>query len=231
MPDSSRRRFLQHAGLGVATLGVSAESLILAADKTPTPSDANPAAAEQVLLKLGPPPKAVKMPDDSKLTSPNPLGPAHRNGAPFRGKATPPFEPGQTMVVSGRVWGFDTKRPLPGAVLDVWLVDIHGRYSTKEGDFKNRTRLLTSETGYYEFETNHPVAYRTGDLWRSAHIHFRIARESYKTLVTELFFESDPKQDVDPIFNPALVRPVKKETINGQAVETVAFDIVLEAAA
>lgn len=230
MSIGSRREFLKRAGFGMAAFGVANDALVLAADTPPTPSDANAAAAEQVLLKLGPPPEAIRMSDETKLTHPNPLGPFYRKGAPFRGKATPPFEPGQVMLVSGRVWGFDTKRPLPGAILDVWQVDIQGKYSAGDGDFKNRARLLTSETGYYEFETIHPVAYQPSDFWRSPHIHYRVVREGYQTLVTELFFEGDPKQDVDPMFEKALVRPVAKKTINNQAVESVVFDIVLESA-
>jgi len=41
------------------------------------------------------------------------------------------------LIVSGRVWGFDTKRPLTGVVLDVWQVDINGNYSAGSGDFKS----------------------------------------------------------------------------------------------
>jgi len=228
MSNASRREFLKHAGLGLGA-GVSLNSLVLAQDARPTPSDANPAAAEQVLIGLGPPPDAVHMTDDVAPTGSNPLGPFYRKGAPFRGKVCPPFEPGDVLVVSGRVWGFDTKRPLPGAVLDVWHVDIHGNYSAGTGDFKNRSRLITAESGYYEFETIHPVAYQPSPgFWRSPHIHFRIARTGYKTLVTELFFDGDPKHDVDSIFNPALVRPVVKKTVNEHEVETAEFDIILE---
>src|SRR5262245_36511394 len=46
-----------------------------------------------------------------QATEPNILGPYHRTGAPYRAKITPPLEPGDTLVVRGRVWGLDTRRP------------------------------------------------------------------------------------------------------------------------
>ena len=51
-----------------------------------------------------------------------------REGAPYRAKVTPPLAEGTVLLVSGRVWGADTRKPLAGAVLDVWQADAHGRY-------------------------------------------------------------------------------------------------------
>ena len=153
-----------------------------------------------------------------------------KSGAPFRAKVCPPFEPGNVLVVSGRVWAFETKKPLPGVVLDLWQVDHQGRYSSGNGDFKNRARLLTAEDGTFEFETIHPVAYQpNANMWRSPHIHFIAQAPGYPRLVSEMFFAGDPKQDVDGLFHPALVVPVERKEINGKMVEWAIFDIVLAA--
>src|SRR5690242_20739286 len=91
------------------------------------------------------------------------LGPYYRKGAPFRAKISPPFASGQVMVIRGRVWGFDTKRPLPRTTLELWQASAEGHYDNDDPShppapkqFVNRARLITDETGFYEFETIHP---------------------------------------------------------------------------
>lgn len=232
MSEFTRREFLKQTSLGLATLG--AAGLTLRAEAKPTRASKDVVISEQVLQQMGEPPIAVVMQDDLKPTPQNPLGPFYRAGAPFRAKVTPPFEPGTVLVVSGRVWAFDTKKPLAGAMLEVWHVDHTGKYSngehTDQEGFRNRARLITSETGYYEFEAIHPIAYQPGaDFWRSPHIHYKITHAGYKTLITELFFEGDDKHEVDPMFQRALMRKVKQQQAQGKNYESVSFDIVLEA--
>ena len=45
-----------------------------------------------------------------------------------------------TFILSGRVWALDTKRPLPGVVLDFWTIDMQEKYSDGVTDFRNRGR-------------------------------------------------------------------------------------------
>ncbi|MEK7727573.1 MAG: twin-arginine translocation signal domain-containing protein [candidate division KSB1 bacterium] len=232
MSEITRRDFLKHASLGLATLG--ATSLTLRSEAKPTAASSNIALSEHVLQQMGEPPIPLVLQDKLKPTAQNPLGPFYRAGAPFRAKVTPPFEPGTALLVSGRVWAYDTKKPLAGAVLDVWHVDHTGVYSSGDPDakrgFKNRARLITSETGYYEFEAIHPIAYQpNSDFWRSPHIHYKITHPGYKTLVTELFFEGDDKHDVDPMFQAGLMMKIVQQQANGHTYESTIFDIVLEA--
>jgi len=229
--ELTRREFLKQTTLGLATAGVA--GWILRADARPTTASKNIEISEQVLQQMGEPPQPVLMQDNLAPTKKSQLGPFYRAGAPFRAKVTPPFEPGTVLIVSGRVWAYDTKKPLSGAALDVWHVDHHGDYSSGKHDdkdgFKNRARLLTSENGYYEFEAIHPIAYQPApDFWRSPHVHYKITHPGYKTLITELFFEGDAKHDIDPLFQTALMTKIAKQQANGQAYETAIFDIVLE---
>lgn len=231
MSELSRRDFLKHATLGLATAGVTGWAL--RADAMPTTSSKNIEISEQVLQQMGEPPQPILMQDNVAPTKKSQLGPFYRAGAPFRAKVTPPFEPGTVLIVSGRVWAYDNKKPLSRAVLDVWHVDVHGEYSSGKHDdkdgFKNRARLITSESGYYEFEAIHPIAYEPNPgFWRSPHIHYKITHPGYKTLVTELFFEGDAKHDIDPLFQTALTTRIAKEQANGHTFETAIFDIVLE---
>lgn len=229
MAKRSRREFLGQTALGLMSSGAAGAFLTLRADARPTLNSADAAEAERILLELGPPPEPVPIKDgEAKQTRETVLGPFYRPGAPFRAKVCAPFEPGTVLVVSGRVWGHDTKKPLAGALLELWQVDIHGRYSSGDGNFKNHARLITSESGYYEFETVHPVAYQPNpDFWRSPHIHFIAQKPGYKRIVSEMFFKGDPKQDADPMFHSELAVPIEKRERGENKYETATFDIVL----
>src|SRR5262245_57259420 len=118
MFDSTRRTFLQQSALGLATIGVS--GLVLRNDALPT-QEVSRVQSEQILIQMGPV-KQGEAPINTELkkVTPFPYGPFYKTGAPFRGKLSLPGEPGTQFVLSGRVWGFDSKRPLSGVVLDFW---------------------------------------------------------------------------------------------------------------
>ena len=222
-----RRDFLQQTGFGLAMIG--AAGLVLRSDARPTPRSHDAAEAETLFKEIS----NVGFDDktDLKPTVARELGPFYRSGSPFRAKLTPPFEPGTVLVITGRVWSFETKKPLPNAALDLWQVDNQTADYSKGGvDFKNRARLVTDESGAFEFETVHPIPYAPSpNFWRSPHIHFIATAARHKRLVSEMFFKGDAKQDVDQLFHAALVVPVQKKSINGKEYETAVFDIVLEA--
>jgi catechol 1,2-dioxygenase len=173
--------------------------------------------------------------DSVKPTEDNILGPYYREGAPFRAKVTPPLLKGITMLIRGRVWGFDTKKPLPNVVLDIWQADSDGRYDNDDqskppakGVFVNRTRVLTDETGYYEFETIHPGAYKTGpDSWRPSHIHYLVRKPGYTTLVTQLYFKGDRFNAKDEFIKPSLIIALEAVKVGQTTIETGVFDVVL----
>jgi len=163
------------------------------------------------------------------------LGPFYRKGAPFRAKVTPPLEPGIVMVISGRVWGLDSRKPLAGAQLDVWQANARGRYDNDDENnppkpdvFVNRARLITDESGYYEFETVHPGAYQIGaNAWRPSHIHYLAAATGYKPLVTQLFFKGDSHNKMDRFIKDSLIIDLATKKVGAVAYEAGVFDIVL----
>lgn len=224
MTAHHRRDFLRLSGLAAAG---GAGALVLDARAQPTAPSGSPAIFDQVRAQFGDPP-ALTMQDGAAPTRRSALGPFYSPGAPFRGKISPPRAPGTVLLVTGRVWAFDTKRPLPGAVLDIWHCDINGNYYNDEGDFRYRARIITSETGAYEYETIHPAVYRTGGDLRSPHIHYRVASPGYRTLVTQLFFEGDPVHDEDFLFDASLMVPIVPAGQGDTRHETAVFDIVLE---
>lgn len=208
--------------------GLSASAYVLSSDARPTPRSHDADDAEEIFASI----QDLDDPKDLKPTEPRDMGPFYMKGAPYRAKITPPVAVGTVLVVSGRVWSYETKRPVPGTLLDLWQVNnATEKYSNEKGDFENRSRLMTDENGYYEFESVHPKPYmHRPDFWRSPHIHVIATAAEHKRLTTEIFFKYDPKQDVDSLFHPSLVVPVKKQNSMGKEFETCVFDIVLKGA-
>lgn len=171
----------------------------------------------------------------SAPTEPNILGPYFREAAPFRGKVTPPLEPGVPLVVWGRVLGIDTASPPRGTVIHVWQANADGRYDNDDpsnppakGLFCNRARLSIDETGYYEFESIHPGRYRTGpNQWRPAHIHYHVTAPGYEPLTTQMYFAGDPENEHDAFIRPSLIVDIQKFDTPRGAVEVGRFDLVL----
>jgi len=230
MVDSKRRKFLQQTSFGLATLGIS--SLVLRSDAQPT-QQVSRDQSDLILIQMGPAPKLeTTSNDEPKKITPFPYGPFYKAGAPFRGKLSLPGEPGTTFVLSGRVWAYDSKRPLPGVVLDFWHVDMNEKYSNGTTDFRNRGRIVSSEAGLYELESIRPIPYRpnpTGapDFWRCAHFHLAAFCPRYKPLITEIHFVGDAKKS-DPMYRPDNAIVVQDRTVNGKAFQTGVFDLVLE---
>lgn len=229
MATPTRRRFLQHTTIGLAAAGVT--GLILSTDALPTTPIAGEETAGRVLIQMGPiPADAAQSKTEFKKIAPFSYGPWYKAGAPFRGKLSLPGEPGTPFVLSGRVWSAETRRPLPGVVLDFWHVDLQEKYSNGVTDFRNRGRLVSAENGAYELESIRPIPYRpnpTGDFWRCAHFHLAAICPGYKPLITEIHFQGDPHK-TDSMYRPENAISTQKLTVNGGSFETGVFDIVLE---
>lgn len=229
MFDPTRRSFLQKTAFGLAAVGAS--GLVLRSDAEPT-QEVRRDQADRVTIQMGPAPKETATPKgELRKVTPQPYGPFYRPGAPFRGKLNLPGEPGTMFILSGRVWDYAAKRPLPGAVLDFWHVDMQEKYSDGVTDFRNRGRLISSETGQYELESIRPIPYRpnpAGDFWRCAHYHLSVVCPGYKPLITEIHFHGDPHKN-DPMYRAENAVVVQQHRVNGVVFETGVFDIVLEA--
>lgn len=231
MPNLTRRGFVQ--GLGSFGGGI----LLGNAAPTEASGDLGRYAAYLTRTGIGQAPAANQpaVPDNLRATEDNILGPFHRERAPFRGKVTPPLAPGDVLLVSGRVFGIDTRRPLANAIIDIWQANAAGRYDNDDPDhppaadvFLYRTRLVTDDNGYYEYETIKPAPYQIGDnRWRPAHIHYLVRHPRYRQLITQLYFRGDDHQRTDAWIKESLIIDLQARRTPAGQYKTGTFNIVL----
>jgi catechol 1,2-dioxygenase len=123
---------------------------------------------------------------------------------------------GEPLTVHGVVKGLDGK-PVVGAIVDVWQASPVGLYENQDEnqpDHNLRGRFETNSEGKFHFRTVRPKGYPVpvdgpcGELlraqdrypYRPAHLHFMIAKEGYKTLVTQVFPDDDETIGSDVVF-------------------------------
>jgi catechol 1,2-dioxygenase len=168
-------------------------------------------------------------------TEKNIQGPYYEEGAPYRAKISPPMAAGTVLIVQGRVWGHDTKKPLPNTVIDIWQADTNGHYDHIDGEpskteaYAYRARLMTNESGYYEFETVRPGNYENGPgNWRPSHIHYWVRAAGYPHLITQLYFDGDKYNDgSDPYIKKSLIVKPEVKRVKTGSYQICTFDIVL----
>lgn len=162
-----------------------------------------------------------------KPTEYNALGPFYREAAPFRTVLASPSEPGEPLVISGRVLAGDGCSPLADAIVDAWHANAQGEYYNvgnqrrdPPAEYQLRGRVRTSRDGEYRFETILPGTYSLGASTRPRHVHFVVSHPAAAELVTQMYFAGDPHLEHDGLAKESLV--VEK---SGDSAE---FDIVLQ---
>jgi protocatechuate 3,4-dioxygenase beta subunit len=167
-----------------------------------------------------------------KPTPPNAIGPFYKKDAPFTTHLRAPRDAGMPLTVSGRV--FDTRgEQLRDAVIQVWQTDHVGHYDLAGFKFRGQFRPAS---GAYTLETVMPGHYPDRVC---QHVHYMVSAPGHKTLVTQLYFATDPALEGDPdknyVKDPVLrsrelIRPVTLLTDGDSASARVVFDLCLEKA-
>jgi protocatechuate 3,4-dioxygenase beta subunit len=102
-------------------------------------------------------------------------------------------EPGERLIVAGRVFDSDGVTPVPAASLYVYHTDVKGYYTPGTNDNRNprlRGYMRTDAQGRYEFSTIKPGSYPNNSV--PAHIHYVVTAAGYNERVFEIVFEGDP---------------------------------------
>ena len=148
------------------------------------------------------------------------LGPFYRENPPVlpHGASTAQkhFEGEETVFMEGYVKDTSGK-PLAGVTLDIWEDAPNGLYENHDHDqpdYNLRGRFETDETGYFALRALRPVPYpipadeTASELLRymghhpnrPGHLHFIVAKDGYRTLVSQIYDSSSKWLDNDSVF-------------------------------
>lgn len=148
------------------------------------------------------------------------LGPFYRDNPPVlpKGASTvqKAFDTQETVYFEGYIRDADGK-PLSGVILDVWEDAPNGLYENhdpEQPDYNLRGRFETDVDGHYAFTAIRPVPYpipsdeTAGELLRymghhpnrPGHMHFMIAKDGYRTLISQVYDSSSAWLDNDSVF-------------------------------
>jgi catechol 1,2-dioxygenase len=155
-------------------------------------------------------------------TSTTILGPFWSPNAPFRELGDSiiqdPHNQGQITLMHGVIRDLITKKPIPGAVIDIWQASANGKYDFQDPENQTpnnlRGKFRTNEKGEYHYYCYHPTPYSlptdgpAGVLlnlmdrspMRPAHIHLMITHPEYRTVINQIYPNNDPYLDIDSVF-------------------------------
>lgn len=168
-----------------------------------------------------------------KPTPPNPLGPFYKRLTPMKDMLCAPGDRGMPLTLSGRV--FNTRGDVvPDATIEIWQTNHQGYYDLD--GYRYRGKLQVNKSGGYRFESVIPGHYP--DKSRICqHVHYVVVAPGLKTLVTQLYFATDPVFEGDPTKNyardplietPELIRPVMLTGDSNEVHAEVQFELCLE---
>lgn len=171
--------------------------------------------------------QAARKPTPSEV-----LGPFFKKNAPNEAKLHKPGMPGFPLKVTGKVYNTRGDK-VQGASVDIWQADHAGRYDTV--GYKYRTKLVAPSSAEYSVDTIMPGHY---DDRPAQHIHYMITAPGHKTLVTQIYFATDPffEGDVDKNYKKRGIAESRELVLPVTLYEAdtpraaVTFDIVLERA-
>ncbi|MBV9347342.1 MAG: catechol 1,2-dioxygenase [Pseudolabrys sp.] len=171
-------------------------------------------------------------------TTANLLGPFWRLNSPRTengGTIIRSPTPGPAIFVN--CWVKDQAgKPIEGAEVDIWHSSPEGFYEQqdpKQADMNLRGKFTTDKDGHFWFRSVKPSGYPipvdgpVGDLvratrrhnFRPAHLHFLIFKEGFKTLISQIYSNDDPKLETDVQFGVtrALIGDYKKHSAGEKA--------------
>lgn len=101
-------------------------------------------------------------------------------------------------------------RPLKNATVELWQANSVGRYSHPfdsnrapiDPNFQGWAIVKTNDKGIVRFKTIFPGAYPASSNWiRPPHIHFKLTKDGYQELTTQMYFPEEPLNDKDRLLN------------------------------
>lgn len=152
-------------------------------------------------------------------TTANLLGPFWRMNSPKTesgGSIIRSPTPGPAMFVDVHLKDTEGK-PIANAECDIWHSSTEGFYEQQDptqAEMNLRGKFVTDNNGHFSFRSIKPAGYPipidgpVGDLvratnrhnYRPAHLHFLFSKPGYKTLISQIYVNDDPRLDTDVQF-------------------------------
>ncbi len=106
---------------------------------------------------------------------------------------------GKIVTIQGRV--VDTSgQAIEGASIELWQANAVGRYrhphdpnkAALDPNFQGWAIVLSGKQGGFKFKTIVPGAYQASADWiRPPHIHFKISKQTYHAIITQMYFPGE----------------------------------------
>jgi protocatechuate 3,4-dioxygenase beta subunit len=157
--------------------------------------------------------------DADEPTPPQTEGPFFKPRSPRRSDFVEPNSRARVIVLEGTVLTRSC-RPVANALLDLWHADEKGEYDNS--GFRYRGHAFADADGRYRFRTIVPAPYPG----RTRHFHLRVQAPRQPILTTQLYFPGEALNEVDSIFDQALLMRVS----DGSTAVNGAFDFILDLA-
>jgi len=139
---------------------------------------------------------------------------------------------GEAIVVAGRLLRGDGT-PVPGARVEIWQTNVHGRYHHEKDDspapldpgFQGWGEARSDAQGNYRFQTVKPAAYSG----RAPHIHFAVTLPGGRPFYTQLYLADAAENAADFLFGRLSAAEQQRLVVRPQGgpPPTARFDIVL----
>lgn len=143
---------------------------------------------------------------------------------------------GQIIEIYGQVLDQDLN-PIEDVTIDLWQANTFGKYHHPHDDseapidehFQSWAILQSGNKGKYRFKTVMPGAYplKSPDQ-RTPHIHFKISKLGYESLLTQLYFPDQALNKTDGLYTRKNKEQQALMTAKKSEVENVLqYDIIL----
>ncbi len=153
---------------------------------------------------------------------------------------------GEIIYVKGRVLDQMCK-PIFGATVEIWQTNSKGKYMHErdsnpaplDPNFQGWGKAITDKEGSYAFRTIKPAPYPLDVLdpelneKRTPHIHFKVTRQGFHELITQMYFANEPLNQADiltQMLSPEELSSVTiaPQTLSEKQIDVFEFDLVLK---
>lgn len=156
--------------------------------------------------------------DDDDPTPAQTEGPYFTPNSPERANLREPGMLGTPLTIEGFVLSTGCA-PVARALIDFWQCDAAGVYDN--AGYTLRGHQFTDALGRWRLETILPGVYPG----RTRHIHLKVQAAGHPVLTTQVYFEGEPGNATDRIFDPRLVL---RDWVQDATGASGRFDFVLE---